>query len=61
MRASEQTMQRRIARLARLARLALLVSAGVGVTDAGQAMGLTRGETARCWARIKQDLGWQAQ
>jgi len=41
-------------------RLAGLVADGAGVSEAGQAMGLTRGETARAWALIKSGLGWQA-
>jgi len=42
-------------------RLALLVSEGMRLCDAGEMMGLTRGQTSRCWQRIKQELGEQAR
>lgn len=44
----------------RMDRLAGMVAEGAGVSEDGAAMGLTRGETARAWALIKRDLGWQA-
>lgn len=45
----------------RMDRLAQLVADGVPVHHAGQAcLGLTKGETANVWRRIKQDLGAQA-
>ena len=46
---------------ARRNRLADLVGYGMGVVDAGRAMGLTRGETAHAWRSIKKALGDQAR
>ncbi len=41
--------------------LAELVANGIGVSAAGEKLGLTRGQTARCWANIKKSLGGQAR
>lgn len=41
-------------------RLAEMVANGGGVRASGQAMGLTHGEAANVWARIKRGLGAQA-
>lgn len=42
------------------ANVAELVANGSGVNDAGEQLGLTKGQTARLWAGIKADLGEQA-
>lgn len=44
----------------RMSRLAGLVADGCGVNEAGNRLGLTKGQTANVWARIKRELGWQA-
>ncbi|WP_285020257.1 hypothetical protein [Novosphingobium sp. fls2-241-R2A-195] len=41
-------------------RLAELVANGGGVSASGRALGLTPGETANVWGRIKRGLGAQA-
>jgi hypothetical protein len=44
----------------RMARLADRMAEGSGLHEAGRHLGLTRGQTARLWATIKAELGWQA-
>ena len=43
-----------------MARLAELVAEGMGPRAAGDSLGLTPGQTANVWGRIKKDLGAQA-
>lgn len=38
-----------------------MVANGSAIQDAGKALALTNGQTARVWANIKADLGAQAQ
>ena len=45
----------------RMAQLAERVANGMAIHHAGAAVGLTRGETARAWSRIKLEMGEQAQ
>lgn len=45
----------------RMSRLAALVADGQKVNEAGERMGLSRGQTARVWANIKAELGGQAR
>ena len=40
--------------------MAEMIANGSAVQDAGHNMGLTKGQTARVWANIKAQLGWQA-
>lgn len=44
----------------RKARLAQLVADGRTVAEAGQCLGVSKGQTSRLWQNIKNDLGWQA-
>lgn len=46
---------------ARKQRMALLVADGLTIAQAGEAMGLTKGQTSRVWNNIKTGLGRQAR
>lgn len=45
---------------ARVNRFAELLSRDIPPHECGKLMGLTKGQTASTWRRIKADLGWQA-
>ena len=40
--------------------MAQLVANGVGVIQAGERLGMTKGQAARCWANVRAGLGAQA-
>jgi ABC-type arginine transport system permease subunit len=46
--------------LQRMARLSKAVENGSGLIEAGEAMGLTKGQTVRAWANVRAQLGRQA-
>ena len=41
--------------------LAALVADGVSITEAGERMGLTKGQTSRVWQNVKRRMGGQAR
>lgn len=51
---------RRMVQVKRMNRLAELVANGTSISEAGRAMGITKGQAMGLWERIKAGLGAQA-